>query len=232
MSASLRSVVNRLCIILGLALIAGIRPGVAAADLSSVKAFDIQPQPVASALLKFSSQSGVQVMSSGTELVGKISSRVVGTFAAQAALDHLLKGTGLHYDIIDPNTIAIRLSSRTQYAPAGPTGDQPQNPKRAGRSFSDRLQVARMGQQADTTTDPATSTRQRQSSDEGAALQEIIVTAQKYRQRLFDVPVSMQVVSGATLLRHGITDLNNLQYDVPGLYMDSTGITRNHCRPN
>ena len=100
--------IQRLCIVVALSALAGIRPGIAAADLSSMKPFDIPTQPLPSALLLFSSQSGVQVTSSAEMLEGKQSPGVVGTFTARAALDKLLRGTGLRYDVIDRNTIAIR----------------------------------------------------------------------------------------------------------------------------
>jgi outer membrane receptor protein involved in Fe transport len=109
MTTKFESMFRLLCLTVALSILAGIRPGIAAAaDLSSVKAFDIPPQPVPSALLMFSSQSGVQVTSSAEMLEGKRSPGVKGTFTAQAALDRLLSGTGLHYDVIDRNTIAIR----------------------------------------------------------------------------------------------------------------------------
>src|SRR6185437_11662216 len=102
------STFHRLFITIALSILAGIRPGIAAADLSSVTPFDIPPQPLPSALLAYSSQSGVQITSSAEMLEGKQSPGVVGSFTARAALNELLKGTGLHYDIIDRNTIAIR----------------------------------------------------------------------------------------------------------------------------
>lgn len=120
------STFHRLCITIALAILAGIRPGIAAADLSSVTPFDIPPQPVPSALLAYSSQSGVQVTSSAEMLEGKQSPGVVGSFTARTALDKLLAGTGLRYDIIDRNTIAIRGrgisggSAEESRSPGGP----------------------------------------------------------------------------------------------------------------
>lgn len=102
------STFRRLSIAIALAILAGVCPGIAAAGLASVKPFDIPPQPVPSALLAFSSQSGIQVTSSAEMLEGKESPGVVGRFTARIALDKLLEGTGLHYDVVDGNTIAIR----------------------------------------------------------------------------------------------------------------------------
>ena len=51
------------------------------------------------------------------------------------------------------------------------------------------------------------------------------MTAQKYQQRAFDVPISMTVVGGARLRRLRITNLEDLQFSVPGLYVDNNGNT-------
>lgn len=54
-------------------------------------------------------------------------------------------------------------------------------------------------------------------------LTEITVTAQKYAQPAFDVPISMTVIGGAELRRLGVTDLANLQFSVPGMLVEDTG---------
>ncbi len=126
MSSKLKVEGNCLWIVAALALLASIRPGIAAADISSLVAFDIRPQPVPAALLKFSAQSGVQITSSGEALEGKSSPGVVGRLIARAALDKLLKGTGLRYDVVDRNTIAIRmLGTNEAAARASPNSKSP-----------------------------------------------------------------------------------------------------------
>jgi iron complex outermembrane receptor protein len=126
MTTKLESIARRLYVVVTLTVLAGIHPGIAAADLASVKAFDIPSQPVPSALLAFSSQSGVQVTSSAEMLEGKQSPGVVGTRSARSALDELLRGTGLQYDVIDRNTIAIRgagVGRRSEAETASPRSD-------------------------------------------------------------------------------------------------------------
>jgi outer membrane receptor protein involved in Fe transport len=53
--------------------------------------------------------------------------------------------------------------------------------------------------------------------------EEIVVTAQKYRQSAFNVPISLDVLPASKLQAHAVTNLEKLQYDVPGLYMMDTG---------
>src|SRR4051794_25008298 len=90
---------SRAAIALVLCFVAGIRPGMAVADFLSESRFDIAPQQLPSALLKFSEQSGIQVTSPGNLIEGKESPGIVGTFDARGALDRLLAGTSLHYDV-------------------------------------------------------------------------------------------------------------------------------------
>jgi iron complex outermembrane recepter protein len=96
-----------------LSLAAGVRPGLAAADLASTVRFDIGPQSLPAALLKYSEQSGVQVASPSDLIDGHTSSGVVGTYPARAALQHVLEGTGLAYAVIDPNSVIILPANAT-----------------------------------------------------------------------------------------------------------------------
>jgi hypothetical protein len=95
-----------LLIVLGLS-VAGIGPSMAAIDLTQQRQFDIAPQQLSSALLKFSAQSDIQVTVPGQLAEGKQSPGVVGKFNAGSALAILLKNTALHYDVVDGSTVVI-----------------------------------------------------------------------------------------------------------------------------
>jgi iron complex outermembrane receptor protein len=95
-----------LLILLGVS-VAGVAPSLAAVDLSQQRQFDIAPQPLSSALLKFSAQSDIQVTVPGQLAEGKQSSGVVGKFNAGSALAILLKDTTLRYDVVDGSTVVI-----------------------------------------------------------------------------------------------------------------------------
>jgi outer membrane receptor protein involved in Fe transport len=66
---------------------------------------------------------------------------------------------------------------------------------------------------------PATSWAQDNAgADRDAASDaDIVVTAQRYEQRLQDVPLSIGVVGSKELAARAVTDLKDLQYSVPGL---------------
>jgi hypothetical protein len=91
---------------------AGIERGMAAIDLAQQGQFDIAPEQLPAALLKFSTQSNIQVTVAGQIAEGKQSPGVVGRFNACDALAILLKGTSLHYDIVDATTVVITGSER------------------------------------------------------------------------------------------------------------------------
>ncbi len=78
-----------------------------AADLSSVGRFDIGAQPLQSAMVEFTAQSGVQVTSAPELLQNKRSTDVRGEYPAHEALTQLLTGTNLGYRTVDSNTVAI-----------------------------------------------------------------------------------------------------------------------------
>ena len=109
-----------LLFVLALFVAAGIRPSLGAIDLEQQRQFDIAPQQLSSALLKFSAQSDIQVTVPGQLAEGKQTAGVVGRFNAGSALAILLKDTSLHYDVVDGNTVVIagsadRKAARNDY---------------------------------------------------------------------------------------------------------------------
>jgi hypothetical protein len=73
--------------------------------------FHIAPAPLASALIEFSSQSGVQVAAADIDVSRLNSNGVNGTLPIRAALSTLLRGSGLDYSRVGKETVAIRTAS-------------------------------------------------------------------------------------------------------------------------
>jgi hypothetical protein len=90
----------------------------ASGTLISTSRFDIGPQRLAAALLRYSEQSGIQVTSPAELLAGRRSPGVKGSLSAQQALQQLLVGTGLKFDVVDDTTVVIRGASATATATA------------------------------------------------------------------------------------------------------------------
>ncbi len=88
-------------------------PLTAVGDLAKTARFDIDPQQLSDALVKYSAQSGIQVTSRAELLEGKTSTGVVGSHSAQDALKRLLEGTSLVYEVVGESTVTIRPASLT-----------------------------------------------------------------------------------------------------------------------
>src|SRR5258708_2167586 len=74
-----------------------------------------------------------------------------------------------------------------------------------------------------TAVHPADAEDEPKMAASGTELQEITVTAQKREQRLQDVPISAQVVSGRTLTQRNLTSLDALTETVPGVFVLDQG---------
>lgn len=70
--------------------------------------FNIPQQSLASALMVFSDQAGIQVVSSGVDVIDAVTPGVQGKLPVSDALARLLRGTGLNYATLNDYTISIR----------------------------------------------------------------------------------------------------------------------------
>jgi hypothetical protein len=73
--------------------------------------FHISPSPLASALIEFSTQSGMQVAAADADVAHLNSNGVNGTLPIRAALSMLLRGTDLEFSPVGTDTIAIRTAA-------------------------------------------------------------------------------------------------------------------------
>jgi hypothetical protein len=96
-------------------------------------AFHIPASPLASALIEFSTQSGVQVAAADADISHLNSNSVNGTLPIRAALSTLLHGTGLEFSRVGEETIAIRAGSgnpaAASLARTGSSGSAPRRPQ-------------------------------------------------------------------------------------------------------
>ena len=73
--------------------------------------YDIASQPISDALNAYAAQSGLQVVIDWADAGETRSARISGEFTALLALDKLLSGTGLTYQLLNDNTVAVRAKS-------------------------------------------------------------------------------------------------------------------------
>lgn len=193
--------------------------------LAGTARFQIKAEPLPLALKAFAQQAHMQLLYEYAVVRNIRGNPVVGVIGKHAALEELLRNTGLEakFSSNDAATITPIRPAKAADRPSPTDTSGRVRAKEPKRASSRGLNPATPDDTAPAKVDSSKAARRHTNNPELAALTEIIVTAQKYRQRLFDVPISLQVISGKQLEQHGITNLSNLQYDVPGLYMDSTG---------
>jgi len=201
-----------LLIVLGLSM-AGIQPGIAAIDLAQQRQFDIAPQQLSSALLKFSAQSDIQVTVPGQLAEGKQSAGVVGKFNAGSALAILLKDTTLRYDVVDGSTVVItgpaeRKVARNDYQKIS-------NPTLAA-AMAPSGQEIKLAQAPSTTTAQASSVQAQSSvstaasSAAGTDITEIVVTGTSIKGLDAVGALPVTVLKAEDIARTGATSAEDL----------------------
>src|SRR5690606_32823988 len=75
--------------------------------------FDIAPQPLSTALLQFSAQSGIQILAADTRLADRHVRPVRGRMLPAAALRRLLAGTGFSFRQLDAGTMVLLRASES-----------------------------------------------------------------------------------------------------------------------
>jgi outer membrane receptor protein involved in Fe transport len=81
--------------------------GAAGAEQTQLHGFNIDPQPLAEALVLFGQQSGMQVSAHGDLVRGLSSPGVTGTMTREQALTRMLAGTGLTFSLIGADTVTL-----------------------------------------------------------------------------------------------------------------------------
>jgi iron complex outermembrane receptor protein len=196
----------------------GIQPSRAAIDLGPQRQFDIAPQQLSSALLKFSAQSDVQVTAPGQLIEGKQSPGVVGQFTPGSALAILLKDTALHYDVVDGSTVVIagpsdhklsrndfqKISSPGLAAAAASTTKRPDI--RLAQATSNASAQNRAVQTASATDASSSGSRNSTNPD----LAEIVVTGTSIKQINGETALPVQILKREDIARTGATTVEEL----------------------
>jgi iron complex outermembrane receptor protein len=196
-----------------LSLAIGIQPSAAAIDLGQKVHFDIAPQQLSSALLKFSAQSDIQVTVPGQLAEGKSSGGVVGTFNAGSALAILLKDTSLHYDVVDGSTVVIagpadrKTAARNDYQKISTSGI-------AVAPATDAQPI----KLAQATSAPARAVTAQNNASAGSTsaataepkLEEILVTGSSIKQINGETALPVQILKREDIARTGATTVEEL----------------------
>ena len=194
-------------------LLLGLTPVEAAMELGQQAHFDIPPQELPSALLKFSAQSGVQVTSPGQLVEGKKSQGAVGNFSATRALELLLKDTTLVFEVVDGRTVVI-----TAAAPR-PARRELQRVSEMGNGAAARsdLPPVHLAQATTTSSDVQSgqiSDNNTRGSASGQPLEEVIVTGSSIKQINGETALPVQVMKRDEIERTGATTVQELFQEI------------------
>jgi len=174
----------------------------ARADNAVVRPFNINRQPLASALREYARQSQQQILYAPDIVAAKLSDGVHGTMQPLPALRILLKDSGLSFSITPNGAILVGKSS---------TASRPAQPLTDNDSGTDPYRPAPAGSAAPAPTSPA--------------LQEVVVTAQRREERSLNVPVAVTALNSEEIRTRNIQTAQDLQNYVPSLNVSSS-VTR------
>jgi iron complex outermembrane receptor protein len=150
-----------------------------------------------------------------TENIAELKTRgAIGDFTTEEALKKLLSDSHLEYKFVDDNTVSIFPKSDATSSLTKNRTDGSAKEGKNDSSGSFRLAQASAG-------DAAPIVSQSPPVQSSAALEEIVVTAQKRTERLQDVPVSVSTVSGEALEAAHATSLADYAAYVPSLQVTS-----------
>lgn len=170
--------------------------------------FDIKPQSLAGALIEFSRQSQIQVMSQGADLAQRHSAGLVGRYTVREALDRLLSETDLEYTPTAPNTIA----ALPQGGPRGATGQL------VASQGTIRLAQADVGRPVSA---PAVDNASPDAAGTGSAtaagqpLQEVIVSGSRIVRSGFTAPTPVTVVGAQRIEQLAVTNVGDALNRLP-----------------
>jgi iron complex outermembrane receptor protein len=189
-------------------------------ELARESNFEIAAQSLSAALLQFSQQADLQVVTSGRRIAGAASHGVTGRYTVAQALDQLLAGTGFTYQTIGEGTISVVASeaaAASSSAQAGSTGS--------------RRRLDAIGPQR------ARSTQSNGADSElgPSAPSEVVVTGTRVADRTIAESLSpIDVVSTSSLSNSGTPEVNQqLSRLLPAFNFPRPSITdgTDHIRP-
>ena len=184
--------------------------GAQAQPLSREVDFNVAAQRLATAIVQFSEQAHVQIISSGIDVADQDSPGVVGRHTVANALNIMLKGTGLRFKAMNENTVALQSIK--------------ERPESTTRQSETQAPGSVLASSAHTPSgDQPPAARGLQQSSEGSSmtdngrLGEIVVTAQKRTERLQDVPVPVTAINAESLVETNQVRLQDYYTAIPGL---------------
>jgi len=174
--------------------------------------FDIPEEPASAAIRAFGAQAHVQVIVAGEYVRDRKFHAVSGQLSTEEALNRLLRGTGLTHRFVNNDSVALLPVTLNTRQESGSGSSQQAESAQGGPDSSGSFLVAQATEGQ--TPGPVTLDKGNQST---AALEEVVVTAQKRRERVQDVPISISAINTASLVDTNQTTIVDYYTSVPGL---------------
>lgn len=162
-----------------------------ASGAEQVRAFDVAPQPLASALLEIARQGDIDILAAEDLTQGLRAPGIHGRMTARQAIERVLRTSGLTFRIAPDGTVVV-----ARRPPVAPPARETLRPRPAG-------EVPRPVSRT-----PAATT---------APAEDIIVRAERRSEDARDLPISISSFDGDTLARAGVQKFMDLQQVDPAL---------------
>lgn len=215
-------------VLVGVSLALAFAAGHAEETAKDVLKVSIERGSLRDALNDWAQQTGNQLIA---EIQGEfVAPKVEGKLTAQEALERLLEGTPLTYQWMGERLVAVKEKGRVLPAALQATSasGEDQTAIRVARLSGDGLERIRLAaaDQGVAQNDQRSRNEQRardaESGTEG--LEVIVVTAQKRKERLIDVPLSISVIGAQELQRQGFVSREDYLRSIPGVSTRDEGI--------
>lgn len=175
------------------------------------KQLDVPAGELTMALKKLAEQSGAEFIYSVDQLKGAHTDGLHGEYTTENAVTKLLQGTQLRLTMHESGAFLI---APPDAAPTSFNRAEEREPEGRRQSAWERFQVAQVDQEADRSSEAAVQQGGEQSS---LQLEEVIVTAQKRKENIKDVPISISVLRGEDLDNSTVEGMTEMLNRVPGV---------------
>lgn len=184
--------------------------------LAQQRNFDIPTQSATKAVPEFARQAGIQIIAAGSGLRGEQTRAIKGDLDVRAALQEMLRGTGLRISSDDGSTITLargKAATSRSTSRARPISHQ-------ALQYSREAAVGGVANDGARGAPGATNALPGQSggyADQQAPGQDIVVTGSLVAKRGFDMPTPVTVVNEADLQRIGAPDIADVVNQLPSV---------------
>jgi outer membrane receptor protein involved in Fe transport len=181
------------------------------AEESGLVEFAIPKESAEKALTSFAQQADVPILFPFDSVSGFTANALVGEYTVREGLKVLLDDTGLSAVLGEAGQVVVRVE---ESGGADENNNRPSSKGRDGWRTDMRDTLSSISARGVTG-----------AAVPGAVLEEIVVTAQRRRQSLQEVPISIEAILGGEIRKQGYRNLNELSNFSPSVYIDDSGFS-------